>query len=412
MIVGVQLKSFIKNLCYLPVLFACAALRASDKPLPPDLKPLPPVGKSVMLALPIYSGDGAVVVFSSQKRKKYRGPILIFVNRTRELFQNGLNLKLGSNRCPLEIRIGDKSDGDTSVLSARLRDANGNLRERIELPDPEAADLTRFRRAVAVAFLRAWMVDDGGTDDTMRNLPGWLIDGMMRYLPGVYRQTDLDRVYQLWSNACLPTADKLYAFDSYAARREPAVASVLAGWFLEKRGHAFKTLLKNTAHGVEWSQEKAAEILAEKFFGGFDRMFDMRMYALGRRVIKPGVTTAGIICRFRSELLLFPSDYGMMFTHTNVCYSFREAIDLSDRNEIQQAALDKALKIRAVAAGRDGSLLALSESYEIFLRALASEKKRSHLLPLLMQAEAMRLDLENSIAAGNTRKSNSGAEKD
>ena len=376
----------------------------------PLAEKLPEIRRPAIPAPPVYSGDGCVIVFSSQKRRNYRGSILVFVNRTRDLFQTGINLKLGSNKCPLEVRIGDKSDGDTSVLTARMRDANGNLRERIELPDPEAADLNRFRRAIAVAFLRAWMVDDGGTDKTMKDLPGWLIDGMMRYLQGVYRQTDLDRVYQLWSNACLPPADMLYGFDSYAAGREPAVAAVLAGWFLEKRGHAFKILLKDAAHGMEWSVEKASEILAKDFEGDFDRMLDMRLYALGKRVIKPGLTTPGIVSRFRSELLLFPSDYGMMFSHTNSCYTFREAIDLSDSKEMRQAALEKALKIRAVAAGRDGALLALSESYERFLRALASGKKsRSELLPLLLQAEAQQVDLENTLATGNKRVGRPGA---
>jgi len=33
---------------------------------------------------------------------------------------------------------------------------------RIELPDPEAADLAKFRRAICAALLRAWMVDAGG----------------------------------------------------------------------------------------------------------------------------------------------------------------------------------------------------------------------------------------------------------
>lgn len=372
----------------------------------PLAEKLPELHRPVLPAPPVYSGDGAVIVFSSQKHKNYRGPILIFVNRTRQLFQTGLNLKFGSAKCPLEVRIGEKSDGDTSVLTARIRDVNGNLREKIELPDPEAADLNRFRRAIAVAFLRIWMVNDGGTDQTMKDLPGWLINGMLRYLQGVHRQTDLDRVYQLWSNACLPPADALYGFESYAARREPAVASVLAGWFLEKRGHAFKILLKNAAHGAEWNVEKAAAILAQDFAGDFDRILDMRFYALGKRVIKPGVTTPGILCRFRSELLLFPSDYGMMLPHTDFYCSFREAIDLSDRKEIRQAALDRALKIRAAAAGRDGALLALSESYAGFLRALASGKKsRSELLSLLSQAEAQRVDLENSLAAGNKRSS-------
>lgn len=396
---------YIKNLCSLAALFLWTATWAVAEKSHSELPPLPLTGTPRMLAPPIYAGDGAVVVFASEARKDYRGPILIFVNRTRANFQSGVNLKLGSKKCPLEIRIGDKNDGDTSVLTARLRDVNGNLSERIELPDPEAADLTLFRRAVIVAFLRAWMVDDGGTDATMQNLPGWLIDGMMRYVSGEHRQEDFDRVYQLWSNACLPTADELYAFESHAAYAEPAVAAVLAGWFLEKRGHTFKRLLKNSAHGAAWSADAAAQLLADDFHGGFDRMLDTRFYALGGRVIKPGVTSEGIVSRFRSELLLFPTDYGMMFSNTNFCYSFRKAVDSSDCREIRQAALDKALAIRVMAAGRDGSLLALAESYEVFLQTLASGAESSRLLSLLTRAQTMQRELEHRVAVENPHNS-------
>ncbi|MFO7937091.1 MAG: hypothetical protein R6V06_05740 [Kiritimatiellia bacterium] len=362
------------------------------------------LNRSSISARPIHSGDGSVVIFSSQARRHYRGPVLIFVNRTKTLFQSGLNLKLGSDKCPLEIRIGDKSNGDRSVLTARVRDVNGGIRERIDLPDPEAADLNQFRRAVAVAFLRVWMLENGGTDKTMRDLPSWLINGMMRFLQGKYRQADLDRTYLLWSHGCLPPAERLYSFNSFAAKEEPAVASVLTGWFLEKRGHAFKLMLKKTALGVEWSPQTAAAILVDGFQGDFDRIFDLRMFALGRRVIQPGVTTPGIMSRFRSELLLFPSDYGMMFNKTNFVYTFRDAVRFSDRHAIKQAASEKALKIRAVTAGRDGALLALSEKYGRFLRALAGGENESDLLSMLRQAEAMRLDLEKSLEDGKILK--------
>lgn len=391
------MKELLKHIICLTALLATSLLSGADTPLP-DLR------RSRISAPPIYSGDGTIVIFSSQSHAAYRAPILVFVNRTRELFQGGLNLNLGSLKCPLEIRIGDKSDGDTSVLTARLRDEQGNLHERIDLPDPEAADLTRFRRAVAVAFLRAWMVDSGGTDETMKDLPNWLIDGMMRYLEGVHRQEDFDRTYQLWTEGHLPVADKLYSFDSATAYAEPAVAAVLAGWFLEKRGRAFKVLLKNAATGTEWSSEMVAELLVEGFSGSFDRMMDLRMLDLGCRVIIPGITTAGIVSRFCSELLLFPSDYGMMFNQTNACCTFKDAVALPESDALKEAARAQALKIRVASAGRDGTLLAVSEQYEKFLVALAAGSEPAQLMPLLMQAESMRRDLESRVGSGHVLK--------
>ena len=352
-------------------------------------------------APPMYSGDGTVVVLASIAKASYRGPVLVFVNRTRNMFLQGLNIKPGSLNCPLEIKIGDKSDGDSSVLSARIRDQRGNLRERIELPDPEAADLTRFKRAIVVAFLRVYMVDAGGTDKTMQNLPNWLIDGVIRYLEGSQRQADLDRTHILWSTGCLPPAEVLYAFDSYDAQREPAVAAVLAGWFLEKRGRTFKILMKGVANGKVWSSEYAAEVLGEELFAGdFDMMLDMRLHIQGRRIVKPGVTTAGIMRRFRSELLLFPSDYGMMFSQKRDCYTFLDAVADSENIDVRRSAVERAVKIKMAAVGRDGMLLAVSEQYVKFLEAVAEGVKPGELIKILTQVESMRHDLENRLDSG------------
>ncbi|MDD2599055.1 MAG: hypothetical protein PHO37_07515 [Kiritimatiellae bacterium] len=355
---------------------------------------------SRVLAQPMYSGDGAVIVLSSSVKAAYRGPVLLFVNRTRELFLQGLNITPGSLNCPLEIRIGDKSDGDASVLSGRVRDTKGNLRERIELPDPEAADLTRFRRAIVVAFLRVYMVDAGGTDETMQDLPNWLIDGAIRYLDGSQRQADLDRAYLLWSRACLPPAEELYAFDSYAAQAEPALAATLSGWFLENRGTLFKRLLKEAANNNRWSPAYVARLLANSSVERFDGIMDQRWQALGHRVATPGVTTAGIMRRFRSELLLFPCDYGMMFNPERAYYTFQDALADPEDEDLRRAALDSAARIRMAAVGRDGMLLAVSEAYVTFLHAFAKGAKPSELGKMLHQAEGLRRELELRLEGG------------
>lgn len=351
-------------------------------------------------AQPMYSGDGAVIVFSSVAKAAYRGPVLQFVNRTRELFLQGLNITPGSLNCPLEIRIGDQNNGDPSVLSTRIRDTKGNLRERIELPDPEAADLTRFRRAVVVAFLRVYMVDAGGTDKTMQNLPNWLIDGVIRYMDGSQRQADLDRTSLLWSHACLPPATDLYAFDSYAAQVEPAVGAVLAGWFMENRGTLFKKLLKEAAHGRSWSPAYVARLLADSPVEQFDQILDQRLHTLGQRVATPGATTAGIMRRFRSELLLFPCDYGMMFDPERAYYTFQDALADPEDEDLRKAALNSAVRIRMAAVGRDGMLLAVSEAYVKFLQAFAKGAKPKELAEMLYQAESMRRELELKLEDG------------
>lgn len=355
------------------------------------------------MAAPIYSKDGSVAVYGPVSKAGYRAPVLVFVDRTRESLHSAVRLKLGSQACPLEVVVGGKSDGDTRVLTARLRDADGSVRERIVLPDPEAADLGLFRRAVCVALLRAWMVDAGGTDATMRDLPVWLIDGVVRYMDRDTRQPDVDRALLLWSHACLPTAVDLFAADSRAATSEPAVAAVFASWFLEKNpnGNAFEALLRGAATGTAWSPARAARLLAgADDWAAFDEAVDVRFLTEARQVIKPGLTTRGIVRRFRSHLLLYPADYGKTISVRKACLTLQELACSKSTPELRQVARNQAAIVRMAAMGRDGMLLAVSEAYAIFLEAFARGVKPGELSSLLMRSEQMREELERKTAKG------------
>ena len=376
------------------VLGAVAAGAADDEPV----RKGPP-------AAPVSSKDGSITVYAPSEKAGYRAPVLVFAQRTREELQTEVRLKFASQVVPLEIAIGGKSDGDTRVLAQRLSDGHGAVRERIELPDPEAADLAQFRRAVCVALMRAWMVDAGGTDETMRNLPAWLIDGVLRHMDRETRQADLDRTLRLWSNACLPAAAELYAMDSLAATREPAVAAVLAAWFLEKRAkgdpNPFEALLRGVANGTEWSPAAVARLLMGSDDPvAFDGACDAWLFAEGRQVIKLGVTTRGIVERFRSQLLLYPSDYGKTFNARKAWVTFQEAVQQSDDPQVRFGARSKAVGVRLAACGRDGTLLAVSEAYAHFLEAMAKGTKPGELTRLLMEAEGLRKDLERKTSRG------------
>ena len=357
-------------------------------------------------APPVYSRDGTVVVFSPQSKAQYRAPVLTFVSKHSEELQRVLKLKLGSQACPLEISIGNKSDGDTRVLSARLRDpGDGSLRERIELPDPEAADLELLKRAVGVALLRAWMVDAGGTDATMRDLPLWLIEGVLRYTDQKRRQEDVDRTLLLWSRACLPAATELFSMDSLAAKREPAVAAVLGSWFMEKRGGTllFETVLRAAATGTEWSPQRAAMLLeGTDDLAVFDEKVDARMLAEGRVVITPGLTTEGIVRRFRSHLLIVPAFYGKTLAQNRLPCSFQEVVPYAADPGVRSAAAAQAARVKMAGVGRDGMLLAVSEAYAGFLETLAKGAKPGELSRLLHEAEGMRRTLEAYTAGGKT----------
>ncbi|MDD4102066.1 MAG: hypothetical protein PHU80_05470, partial [Kiritimatiellae bacterium] len=354
-------------------------------------------------AAPFYASDGAIVVYAPLSKAVYRAPVLSFANQRRDELQRALRMKLGTAACPLEIMIGGRSDGDTRVLTARLREPGVGLRERIELPDPEAADLDQFRRAISFALLRAWMVAAGGTEESMRDLPVWLIDGALRHIDRERRQADIDRALLLWSRACLPTALELFAADSVAATREPAVAAVLAGWFIEKRAglNVFEELLRSAATGTVWSPAVAARLLADtEDMTDFDRHVDARFLAEGRVVVTPGLTSAGIVRRFRSNLLLAPAYFGKLAGNKRTWYPLAETLDFAGDADMRRSAAEQSLKVKMAAVGRDGMLIAVADAYALFMERLAAGDKPDRLAQLLAEAELMRGELERVTAKG------------
>lgn len=370
---------------------------------PPQAPLGPRLPRMDLPAAPVTSRDGAVVVYAPQAKAGYRAPVLMFVDRTREELKLSTRLKLGSMKCPLEVAIGGKSDGDKRVLNSRLRDPDGGLRERIELPDPEAADLTRFKHAICVALLRAWMVEAGGVEGTMCDLPMWLVDGVVRYTDRETRQADLDRTLLLWSHACLPAAGELFGAESVAAKREPAVSGLLASWFLERRDgvNLFESLLRSAATGTAWSPKAASILLAETAdLAAFDAYVDSRMLSERRVVVKPGLTTEGIVRRFRAHLLLFPAYFGKTLGQNTSWCTFHEAALRAADPEVKASAIRQAVRIKMAAVGRDGMLLAVSEAYVAFLDAVARGASDGELTRLLLTAEGMRRDLEKRAAQG------------
>lgn len=364
----------------------------------------PESGRKIPAAA-VVSRDGAVTVRAPQALAGYRMPILMYVDRARDELQRATRLKLGSSSTPLEIIIGGGSSGDTRVLTARLREPSGLVRERIELPDPSSADLELLRRSVAVAFLRAWMVAEGGTDETMRDLPMWVITGLLRHMEREWRQADSDRVLRLWSGACLPAAIELFAFDSLAATQEAAVAATLAAWLVERQtvGSAFEAVLREAAAGRPWQPEFVGrQLAAAEDAAAFDLYLDMRFLAESGQVVRPGVTTAGIVRRFSSHLLLFPSDYGKDVTVKKPWMTFREAMAWAGDSRVRHAAAASATRVKMAAVGRDGTLLAVADAYERFLMALAREAREPELARLLNAAETMLAELERETQAGAT----------
>lgn len=377
-----------------------AGLSCMGQP-PPSGPVLPPAIQGY--AAPFYSSDNAIAVYASLSAAGYRAPILSFANQQREELQRLLRLKFGSRSHPIEIRIGSSTSGDTRVLSRRLRQEGGGITERIDLPDPESANLDRFKEAISISLLRSWMVDTYGSERNMADLPMWLIRGVLRHLERENRQADIDTTLRLWSQAALPPAAELFRYQSLATTQEPAIAGVLAGWFLDRRNGVmvFESLLQNAAMGKKWSVKTVAQLLFNTSdLHQFDYYTDLRLLAEGRMVVTPGLTTDEITRRFRSSLLLISPFFGNLPANKEVWCSLAEAIKLGANPEIRKIAALQAVRIKIAATGRDGMLLAVAEAYTHLLEQLAAGVEYDVLRELLTEAEQMRGAMERLTAQG------------
>lgn len=355
-----------------------------------------------LYSAPVYSRDGVVRIKARTSQMALRAPVLIFVDRVRDELKQATRLSFVPENGVLEVLIGDQQDGDTDVRLTRMIDVHGGDRETIFLPDANSSDLHELRRCVCVALLRLWVFDAAFAAGTKpAEIPMWLVNGVIRYLDRSGRQSDADRTLLLWSRACLPPANDLFAMESTAATREPAVASLLASWFMERRNNLlpFELVLRNAAKGNPWTPQSAAKILegTDDLFE-FDRRIDRRMLAEKRVVKLPGVTTPGIVRRFRDKLFLFPGTFGMTQGRG---YSPHQLIARFEDSEVKALALRQADLIRVTALGRDLSFMEMAGAYETFFRAFAKKKvKPGELARLLMAAEDLRAVLETRAKNG------------
>jgi len=125
-------------------------------------------------------------------------------------------------------------------------------------------------------------------------------------------------------------------------------------------------------------------------------------------VIKPGLTSAGIMRRFRSNLLIVPAYFGKLQSDNSAWYPLSEAIARADDHELRRAAAGQALRVKMAAVGRDGMLIAVAEAYALFMERLAAGDKPDRLEQLLIDAELMRKELERVTAKGAVTRSGGG----
>ncbi len=362
--------------------------------------------KARLPAAPFYSADRGICVRSSVAREGYRAPVLGFVDRIRSELTQAFRLPIVPTDYQLDIWIGEKSDGDTRVLAGRIKTLDNTWVERIELVDPEAADLEQIRFCVGKALLRAYLLKNGGKVESLDLLPPWVVQGVMRSTDQRQRQRDMDTTIRYWSRAQLPFASALFSADQSPACSDRAVAAVLAGYLLEKRPkyNALEVLLLDAAAGKTWQPQRVAQLTIETpDLHALDRFMDFWFIRQTRAVFLPGLTTSEIVRRFRSYLLIYPASSDTIGSYTNKAgMSFEEMVHAFEHPDVRRAADVQLTKIRLAALGRDDQLCALAEAYTRLLGGVAYSKKASvvDLEQLFNAAEDQRRELEQAVANG------------
>jgi len=390
---------------YLFLLTAFAGLAQTSAPPVTLLSP-----RMLMPAAPVFSNDRLICVRSSQAMAGYRTPVLLFTDNARSEFFRASPITFTAPPAQLEIVIGNKRDGDKQVLSSRLRLSEKDVVERIELPDPEAADLALLRRAIWAALYRSWLVvSSGGEEKTLTKIPRWVAEGAVRKMDKATWASDIDRVLSLWSQALLPPARVLLASKSEATT-EPSLGSALVAFLSERRGTEGKrpldVLLRNAGTGADWSPEKVAAATTETTdLEKLDEELDLWLLALSKKVVLPGMTSEGVLQRFRASLLIYPSDYGKIFSSTRPYITLQELLTVKDDPILKKAALGQARRIGLAVIGRDTALIGVAERYIAFLEGYVAGKKDAELVQLLTLAEAEQKALEQAVKDGKTVRS-------
>jgi hypothetical protein len=352
---------------------------------------------------PVQSSEGFFAVAALEANLALRAPVLTFADTIRRGLEAAARPGLRPPARPVLILLGDATN-DTRVIAVRAADAAGGPRERIELPDPEHADLDAFRAAIVGALLREWLhAAAARTGRTPAGVPDWLAAGLARHLVRERRAADFDAVYEQWSRGRLPAVADLLAFEPAAAARHPALQAVLAGWLAGRPDDGFRALLGRLADGSAWSAASvAAALRRDGSPAALDEEWDAWMAGGVRDVREPGATSPLSVRVFRSLLLLYPADHGIVVQDAWRGRTFAECLALPRSAERRAAAAAQALRIRVFAAGRDAALQDVAGAYARFLDALAADAKPAALQELLRAAEEARGQLETRAAGGAT----------
>lgn len=338
----------------------------------------------------------------SEAASPLRAPVMYFADEIRQELARGLKLKFGSKNRPLEIAVGDETNGSTRVIVGRIRSLDGQVRERIELPAPGSADLETLRTAVIAAFLRIW-IEENVQSEAAIQIPDWLVAGLSRHVRvlsrnGIeswrFRLEDSEALWDTWASGSLPLADELLS-----GQMNPQTAGGMAGWLLSLVGGPapLQTILAACAAPEPLTAAKIGLLTTGSADTDvLDAALDSWMIKATTRISEPGTTTKQAIGRWRMTLMFFPGDYGLQTTDPWRPRALSEIANEAVMKKNPGALRAAALRIRLASAGRDPMFAAVGDAYGRYLEAVAAGGDAARLARLYAQAEQTRTDLQKT----------------
>ena len=396
---GMAISRFWRGCAVVLLVAFASAVRAEDESSAPGKLP-----RAILAAMeqtaPIFSQDGAVAVQASPRVTSYRMAVLSFADTCRRDVLRVVRQNAFAVVHPTLIVLGDATN-DTRVLVTRHAEDDVTY-FRVEMPDPEHADLDALRTALTGALLNEWLHALAPTNVASAP-PAWLAGGLARYTLRQYRSEDFDKVLEQWSRGRLPPVQELLNFETVVAAQHPAVPSVLVAWLVEHSGNPVENLMKRLAAGQAWTPELVGEALrGGKDLTALAQEWDAWLTSQARAIHEPGTTRPGVVRAFRAQLLLYPADSDISIEDGWRGRTFEECLALPDSLALRKALTKQALQIRMFATGHDGTLQRVASEYADFLGAFSQNTAREKLRPLLAKAEDDRKKMEQRADKGET----------
>ncbi len=392
----------------LALIAGLALLPALAQNRPPLPKPREtPIERKIGKAppMPMYSQRGEIAVFArDESRAMLRWPVMQFAERTKADLERLTKLGLGSIKVPLEIGIGSETNS-THVLVQIAKASDGDLRARIEVPDPDHCDLFRLREVITGTLLTIW-IEENRSSPFAVTPPHWLIYGLARNLELAERLQDTEAFWLAWSECRTPLIDEILGASGVWLNGHPPTRTMLALFLAERWPGGLRELIGDCAEGREITPGRIysqAFKVADSGWGAdlaADRIWDAWCDKQVDKVIVLGALTSGALQRWAASLSMNFTRIGADLSPPWIPRPPAWALARAEHPAVRIAAKNLIPGLYTGTVMRHLLLENLANQYAGYFDALARGTKKEALTLMLQQAENTRRSLALLLRKG------------